>query len=291
MAWFLDLGANWANTLTLYTALRTPARPLWNIVAFEASPLVQPFLRDYCAFLNGERDEEPENCLPRSGSTEHLLRYAPKYGCPTSAHMGRICMWKCLESHLNALVPDPTLNSSDYVDRALQNALLPPLNGRDRYTVVPAAVGNAKGWTTVYETPQQLIRGGALSNTRLEMQPKRVNTVDVAEWLLHLPADAYVFLKMDIEGAEHDLVRRMEQLGSHRRVHILSIECHGKKCRRTMERIKSWNVTIMTEKEHHGMDDLARSHLTNPVVPRCRCERATAGIKTIKHTLARDPAI
>ena len=67
MAWFIDLGANYANTLTLYEKLRSPLHPFWTTVAFEASPLVQPFLRDYCAFLNGERNEEPENCLPRSG--------------------------------------------------------------------------------------------------------------------------------------------------------------------------------------------------------------------------------
>ena len=186
MAWFVDLGANWANTLNLYEPLRAPSRRFWNIVAFEASPLVQPFLRDYCAFLNGERSDEPENCLPHSGSTEHLLRYAHKYGCPTSPpHLGRACMWKCLTPHLNALKPDPTLNSSEFVRRALQTSLVPPID-RDRYTMVPAAAGDNEGWTTIYEDPKQLIRGGALPRKSADLQSKRIYTVDVAKWLLQL---------------------------------------------------------------------------------------------------------
>lgn len=273
MAWFVDLGANWANTLTLYEHLRAPSRPFWNIVAFEASPLVQPFLRDSCAFLNGERGDEPENCLPHSGSTAHLLRYAQKYGCPTSPGRGRECMWKCLASHLNALKPDPTLNSSDVVRRALQTSLLPPTD-RDRYTMVPAAAGDAEGWTTIYEDPKQLIRGGALPTKLADLQPKRVYTVDVAKWLLQLPETAYVFLKMDIEGAEHKLLRRMELLGSHRRIHRLSIECHGR-CAHTMRRIRSWNVTLVGEDAHHGMDARARNHVARPIHPRCKCDRGT----------------
>ena len=41
MAWYIDLGANWANTLGLFEHVKLQTR--WNIVAFEASPLVQPF--------------------------------------------------------------------------------------------------------------------------------------------------------------------------------------------------------------------------------------------------------
>lgn len=270
MAWFVDLGANWANTLNLYEPLRAPSRSVWNVVAFEASPLVQPFLRDYCRFLNGERSDEPENCLPRSGSTAHLLRYAPKYGCPASPpNVGRACMWKCLMPHLNALRPDTTLNSSEFVHNALRTSLVPAV-GRDRYTVVPAAAGDGEGWMTIYENPKQLIRGGALGKNSADLKPKRIFAVDVARWLLQLPESAYVFLKMDIEGAEHQLLRRMELLGSHRRISRLSIECHGK-CKDTMQRVRSWNVTVVGENEHHGMDGRARKHIARPIQSRCKC--------------------
>ena len=270
MAWFLDLGGNWGNTLTLYEDLRSRSHPFWTTVAFEASPLIQPFLRDSCAFLNGERENEPENCLPRSGSTLHLLKYAKKYGCPSHPEdAGRKCMWNCLNFYLDALQPDPSLNSSNLVDRALQTALLPAKN-RDRYIHIPAAVSDTKGWTTIYEDPKQLIRGGAVQSIQKNLQPKRVRTVDVALWLLKLPQDAYVFLKMDIEGAEHKLVKRMELLGSHRRINRVSIECHGS-CERTMQIIKSWNVSIIEESQHGGMDNRSKSHLNRPIASGCGC--------------------
>ena len=55
MSWYIDLGANWANTLSLFEEVPyIDTAVKWNIVAFEASPLIQPFLYDYCRFLNGE---------------------------------------------------------------------------------------------------------------------------------------------------------------------------------------------------------------------------------------------
>ena len=77
---FIDAGANWANTLRLAPDL-FPGRGAWLTVAFEASPLIQPFVEEYVNFLNGNRSEAPTACLPRSGSTIHLRRYAPSLGC------------------------------------------------------------------------------------------------------------------------------------------------------------------------------------------------------------------
>lgn len=268
MYWYIDLGANWANTLGLFESIKKGSN--WNIVAFEASPLVQPFLRDYCDFLNGDRNDEPENCLPRSGSTRHLLKYAQKYNCSTSSqHAGRTCMWKCLSRHLDALSPDHNLNSSDYVHRALQHALIPTVQ-KNRYTFIPAAVSDRDGWTDIYESPRQLIRGGALPSNAKALQRKTIVAVDIAQWLLKLPVDAYVFMKMDIEGAEHKLVERMEYLGSYKRISHISIECHGR-CKKTMRRIRSWNVTVVTENSHHGMDRRAIEHTHRPIMKRCQC--------------------
>lgn len=269
---YLDLGANWANTLNLFENVPCPSQTLWNIVAFEASPLVQPFLSEYVAFANGESPHEPENCLPRSGSTLHLLKYARKYGCPTSSDAGRKCMWRCLNHHLNRLSPDTALNSSLVVNEALRKALVPPAV-RHAYTLVPAAVGARDGWTTIYESPQQLIRGGALQRSAdWSMKPKKVLTVDVAKWLLNVPEDAYVFAKIDIEGSEHALIERLEELGSFRRLSRVSIECHGShgKCKKTMRRLKSWNVTLITENVHQGMDSRAIAHLQRPIPEQCR---------------------
>lgn len=279
---YLDLGANWANTLGLFEDVSgdVSAGALWNIVAFEASPLVQPFLSQYVAFLNGDRAREPDNCLPHSGSTIHLLRYAKKYGCPAfPQESGRTCMWECLNQHLGRLKPDPALNSSLVVSTALRKALAPPTL-HHVYTAVPAAVGVRDGWTTIFESPRQLVRGGALPTMAASMEPKRVATADVAKWLLDVPKDAYVFAKMDIEGAEHGLVERLEALGSFRRLSRVSIECHGQRpCEETMRRIKSWNVTLITERQHGGMDRRARAHLERPIDPQCRCSPSSRGLR------------
>ena len=134
-------------------------------------------------------------------------------------------MWKCLRPHLQALVADPMLNSSDYIKRALREALLPPLS-QDRFTIVPAAVSDTNGWATIYEHPNQLVRGGALPENKAGMQPKRVHAIDVAQWLLQLPADAYVFLKMDIEGSEYRVLPKMIEDRSILYINELVIEWH-----------------------------------------------------------------
>lgn len=53
------------------------------------------------------------------------------------------------------------------------------------------------------------------------------------------------------------------------------IECHGP-CAQTMRRIRSWNVTLMTENMHGGMDGRSRKHAARPLNPKCAvtCERS-----------------
>ncbi|KAJ1640013.1 hypothetical protein T492DRAFT_24994 [Pavlovales sp. CCMP2436] len=69
---YLDLGSNWANTLRLYEHLAPRNR---------RSRAWEPYVNDFCAWLNGEREREPLLCLPRSGSTPHLRSYAAVLGC------------------------------------------------------------------------------------------------------------------------------------------------------------------------------------------------------------------
>ena len=51
---YVDLGVNWANTLFLFEPLRSPQRPYWTVVGFEASPLVQSFAEDYFSYTSKE---------------------------------------------------------------------------------------------------------------------------------------------------------------------------------------------------------------------------------------------
>ena len=79
---FVDLGVNWCNTIRLFedVEVNKSAVSAYHVYGFEASPLIQPFAEEYFAWLNDERVDEPETCLPRSGSTSHLLQFAPVYG-------------------------------------------------------------------------------------------------------------------------------------------------------------------------------------------------------------------
>ena len=107
---YIDAGANWANTLRLYRDIEpTASRAPWEIYAFEASPLITPFLERYCTWLNGGGiGVAPSSCLPQSGSTAHLFRYAGSVGCPAS----RECMWSFFAKPLAALAPDPRVPST-----------------------------------------------------------------------------------------------------------------------------------------------------------------------------------
>lgn len=274
---FIDAGANWANTLRLAPDL-FPGRGAWLTVAFEASPLIQPFVEEYVNFLNGNRSEAPTACLPRSGSTIHLRRYAPSLGCGrlSDATM-RECVMSVLRQKLRALRPDPALNETALVDARLTQAVkiagtscLNHTTCPNRYVAVPAAAGIDDDWLTLWGSPEQLIRGGALPTSQASMTRAHrytVRSVDVASWLARAaPRAEFVFLKMDIEGAEHALMRRMEALGVHRMVHALALECHDNagSCAATMRRVRSWNVTIINEGRYGGMDAAAAAETSVP---------------------------
>ena len=97
---YIDAGANWANTLRLYRDIEpTASTAPWEVYAFEASPLITPFLERYCTWLDGGGiGVAPSSCLPQSGSTAHLFRYTSAVGCPES----RECMWSFFKHGLAA---------------------------------------------------------------------------------------------------------------------------------------------------------------------------------------------
>jgi hypothetical protein len=216
---YLDLGANWANTLRLFEQLAPPerhARP-WEVYAFEASPLIQPYVDAFSAWLNGELQREPLLCLPRSGSTGHLVSYAAAIGCAKryprtqrGVRLMRVCMFKRFDKHLRALKPDPALNSSALVESRLAVAQRPLVCNatRSRFTLIPAAVGDEDGWMSLESPPHALIRGGAMAKTptdvineyrqaspwyRKEDYEYRVRTADVASWMVRSFAGARQF--------------------------------------------------------------------------------------------------
>ena len=252
-----QLGVNWANTARLFEDIGEREMS-YEIYGFEASPLIAPFADQYFAWLNGDRSEEPELCLPRSGSTYHLAGYAAAFGCATSTHRHdtaaakaqmRECMWKRLELPLAALQSDPRLNDSaligDRMDRARQRRCQPRLR-HNLYTFIPAAVGSTnEPWLDFYGPPRALIRGGSVSSdvatrhydkktgkpdpgVHLMTYDFHVRSVNFPEWFDRSFSERdYVILKIDVEGAEHAILREMVRRRMMPKVDVLSMECHN----------------------------------------------------------------
>lgn len=110
-----------------------------------------------------------------------------------------------------------------------------------RYTFVPAAVG---GRTGTISFSRKRISAGA--NSRLTSGFRKgsmahlaagagsstatfdVQIVDVTSWLArNFHVDDYVLVKLDVEGAEHEIVERLEARGALGLIDVMAIECHG----------------------------------------------------------------
>ena len=296
---YIDLGVNWVNTVHLFEQV-DKSGAAYEVYGFEASPLIQPFAEDYFAWLNGDIMHEPESCLPPSGSTEDLNKYASLYGCPQARQASeneqmRECMFGRLARSLRALRPNPRLNSSNLLRQRLdsaRNSRCLSADGRNHYTFIPAAAGgSAAKWLSFYGPPHQLIRGGSFSDEivgRIEGHTRkqgdsaynfRVRVVDVASWIARsFAVSDYVFLKIDIEGAEHEVLEQMIRDGTMPIVDVLSIECHpwvpGKDCNRLNSRIRRAAPKMQILKEgrnHFGTDSRfgPRMHRQNATVAAC----------------------
>lgn len=79
---YLDLGANWANTLRLYKDYDfcVNNRSDWEIYGFEAMPLIIPFAENFVKFLNGHA-RRPHLDLPPLTSEHELWHFASKHDC------------------------------------------------------------------------------------------------------------------------------------------------------------------------------------------------------------------
>lgn len=267
---YIDAGVNWANTARLFEDLKAPSRTDahwhvgWEIYGFEASPRIQPFADAYFAWLNGDTPYEPAPCVPRAGSSAHLSNFAADYGCVNMSTMDKMrqCMFSKLEAPLAAMRPEPRLNSSALVAARLERARSRPrdlaaacashdasTSSKNRYNFVPAAVGTSDGYMALHEPPLQLIRGGAVPATnKTTFDPANTfitRVVDFPRWLAtSFSLGDVLVVKLDVEGAEHDIIARLVHDGTIRYIHTLLIECHeanpnNGRCRRLLDAVRA----------------------------------------------------
>jgi len=227
---YLDLGANWANTMRLYKDFASERVGPWEVYAFEASPLIQPYLEEFTKFLNGAGPRPPLT-IPPSGSSAHLALFAPRYGCPTEWGVLQQCMFDVFREPLSQLKPDPSLNNLALIRQRMAEATRPLQPGQaDRFTSIPAAVGDADGTLQLgLVDANQMIRGGAHSHGVGQNMGVRMTVpmVDLVTWITNSFTEAdFVMVKMDVEGAEFGIVNRLIDLGGAGRVKRMALECH-----------------------------------------------------------------
>jgi FkbM family methyltransferase len=109
--------------------------------------------------------------------------------------------------------------------------------GRD-VEVIYKAVSTADGSIEYYEAQDwgKNYRGGTTTvSNKVSMDvcyadAKSSPAIDFSRWVMdNVPEDAFVFVKMDIEGAEYDVIERLLESGAADRIDILAVEWHAHK--------------------------------------------------------------
>lgn len=235
---YIDLGANWANTLTLYQKhFPTMLTESWEIYAFEGSALISPYLEDFVAYLNGRKANRPSvpHFLPPSGSSKDLARFAVEQGCPPRPLPSmRRCMFGKLYSSLEKLSPRVELNDSELISSRLAMAHFASNRKVPRYTFIPVAVAASSGWLFPPKDRTSLIRGG-LPFDRIKSSARKldyslgVRIIDWTEWLVkYFTAEDFIVVKMDIEGAEFEIFKSLLSSNQTGLIDVLMWECHKK---------------------------------------------------------------
>eukprot|EP00929_Paragymnodinium_shiwhaense_P067954 TRINITY_DN34156_c0_g2_i1.p1 TRINITY_DN34156_c0_g2~~TRINITY_DN34156_c0_g2_i1.p1 ORF type:complete len:433 (+),score=67.34 TRINITY_DN34156_c0_g2_i1:60-1358(+) len=229
---YLDMGSNWANTLRLHFDIMPEAyrdEP-WEVYSFEANPYIQPYVDKYANWLNG-RGRKPDILVPPAGSSGHLGLFAPKFGCSYERDRMMACMDKVFSRRIKALQVNEQLMSKSVIDERLAEARTPAVaRGKTRYTFVPAAVGGKGGHFPLSEASAKgvIIRGARPGDAA--GRKFKIPIVNVVNWLMeNFQESDYILAKMDVEGAEHDIVRRLIREGKFGLIDVLMMECHGKK--------------------------------------------------------------
>lgn len=273
---FFDLGANWANTLRLYKDIGNPSQVSqhpWEVYAFEASPLIVPYVDKFVTWLNGE-GSKPELLWPPAGSTDHLSVYAEKYGCPPKPEQKmRECMWQIFKTPLQLMVPNTTLMSADVVRSRVSQSSSPPANGLDRFILIPAAAGaSEKSIHLGNVDPEQMIRGGAIDNSKAGTQYD-VPVADFVSMLVNnFKTRDYVVVKMDIEGGEFEILNRLIAERKADLIDVLALECHNNAgdCKSLLDKFSKAFTGHMIQELHdyRGWDSDSTPEKYYPIDPR-----------------------
>ena len=204
---YIDAGVNWCNTFEIFKKVpEARARPPlpWHVFGFEPSPRIAPFAEQCASALTAGRST-PIPPIPPTGSSNDLRRYAPAYNCSTGRRSELLpCMLSKLGPALSLLRPDPAFSSRTLTSSRL--SLGARCNG--------------------------LLIGGT-SPHGYAVRKHTVEQIDLSAWMkASFSKDDFLVLKMDIEGAEHEVLPKMIRDGTLSLVDVLLWECHTKHAHR-----------------------------------------------------------
>lgn len=237
---YLDMGANWCNTLNLYASVPEVksgyayAKTPWHVFAVEAAPLIAPYV-ERCTLALGRGEPLPMPPVPPAGSSLQLLNYAKDLGCDKAGgRRERIaCISKALDKPLAELAKsaDPSLTASKPLLHArlrgartrggcaggkalaaassekqqqYRAAGVPTADGGS-YSMIPAAAGVSDAVLRMAGSPLQMLRGGTTAAGSNHQPQFDVPTVDVVSWMQRaFTVDDFVVLKMDVEVSDCD---------------------------------------------------------------------------------------
>lgn len=265
---YIDLGANWAQTLDLHTrlckAVTCPDENIpFKVFSFEASPYIAPFVEATVSARNAGR-AGPSLPFPSAGSTRDLIRInRESRECPESSPDElRKCYYERHKHSLDQLKPLQRLNSSSLIEERLRYADVESQN-TDRYVFIPAAVGVENTWLKVKQSKLSLLIGGTTSKGTAanfdhlndELFPEtHVRIVDFVQWLTsYMRISDFVLVKMDVEGAEHWIIPHLIETGADSLIDVLAWECHGKggECPKLAQRLDKTSIHVLDEKKDY----------------------------------------
>lgn len=281
---YLDIGASWGDTLRLPDDLFPSVKSGWKTVAFEPSPFVVPQLDQFVKFLNHERPDPPNTCLPGSGSVRMLNALSRSLGCPNLTAVSepamRSCMYFKLDRSLRALTPVKALNSSALVQRRL-DAARASLDKVD-FSMVPASVSLRSGWHRIWTSRRADLRGvgGSLMPPEHSTDPffritqfvvPTVNAVDLVTSFASSKDVGRLFVKLSAPGFEHQIVQRLDEVKAYKRLFAISVDCpvssssssSSSKCALTHRTLRRWSdesgVRVFDASSFGGVDNATKA--------------------------------
>jgi FkbM family methyltransferase len=125
--------------------------------------------------------------------------------------------------------------------------------GVDRETYFNKAVWIEDGTIDFFADPQQLGQGGSVHKHKTtgnldKENPLTVETMDFSQWILdNFDKNDQIIVKMDIEGAEYEVLNKMIEDGSINYINLMFVEWHQKKINYPIEKHKALRDAVKSK--------------------------------------------